>query len=168
MTGFEGFAAYAAYAAAAVSAVGAYQQGKQQQATAEYNATIASKKALEAQRAGASQAAAIRAKQRQIAGRATAQGGASGIFGGSQLDIFAASAYNGEIDAQQALLTGETNANALAADSEFFRFKGDVASSNANWSVAGTMLGAEARFGQSDFYRNSGTQSPAPIENRNN
>lgn len=143
----------AGVASAAVGAVGAYQSGKAAQAQASWNQKVASNSAMEARQQGEFQAQQVRLRGLKLIGTSQAAAGRSGVtLGGSVNDVMYDSSLQNEMDQMTSRYKGEVVATRDINQGNADAFEGSMAESNAQFSMAGSIIsgaGSVARSGYS-------------------
>lgn len=129
----------------AMGAIGALQQGAAAQQAGEYNARIAEQNALLSRQQAASEEQRQRLFAKKEIGSIRAAYGASGVTGGSSLDVLAESAANAELDALNIRHGGEMRSQGYLAQARLDRMGGENARRSSRWMAASTLLGSAAQ-----------------------
>lgn len=148
-------------AAAVIGAVSAIQQGRAQQAAANYNAQISMQNA-EISRADAEMQAAQVQRENvlRLGAIRAAQGASGGAAGeGSVLDVLGDVAAQGELERQFVLYQGEQRARGFTNTAQLDRYSGQQARS-AGYLRAGTELLSGGARAYSSYTRLSRTGGP--------
>lgn len=140
MSGSISASTYIAAAAAAMTAASSIQQGRQAQASAQFNSDMMNRNATIARQ----QAAAEEEKHRRLGymrqGAARAAYGASGVaMEGSPLDVLEQSAAQEELDALNIRYRGEIGAQSAEGQGQLSRMRGEAAS-QAGYMGAGSAI----------------------------
>jgi len=147
---------------------GKYAKGQSelQASQAEYQATVEQKAALDT-------AAIIRRAGKQQVGSANAAYAASGvqIGEGSALETERQIHQDVEHDAFQTILQGDRRARGLQTDATLMRIDGKSKETAGNVNAFGSLLGSAYQGAKASGWRTagpgySGTQAPAPVEDR--
>lgn len=152
--------AWVALAGAVISAIGSIQQGQAAKNAAEYNAEVVKNNAQIARQQGDAQVEQIRRQSVLGLGDMRASFAASGVsMEGSPLDIVADSAYQYELDKQNARWNSEVRATGYDNEGRLSRARGDAAMTGAYFKAGSALLGAAGgAYGSA-----TSTQSPAPV-----
>jgi len=155
LTSVAGLTQVAGVGGTLLTAAGAIQQGQASKASADYNAEVARRQALDATRRGSIAEGEQRTKTRQLAGQQHAAMGASEIVAdeGSFGDILAQSAQFGERDAQRIRVNAQREAFGLRSEADLSEFQGQQAET-AGLFKGGTSLltGAFNLFTRKPWY----------------
>lgn len=145
----------------AVAAYAAYTQreaAKDEQKMMEYQAKLAEREGGLAESQARREADAHRKAVRRLIGTQRAKLAASGvdIGSGSPLELFAQTAYDGEMDAQDIIYAGKISKNTMSLRAEMSRFRGRVAMVQGQRQAIGTLASGTA--GAMGSYRGGATQ----------
>lgn len=153
--------ANAATIGTALSVVGALSQGQQANNAAKYNAAVARNNAIASRQQAAAEAAAQNRKARLTIGAMRAGYGASGVgMEGSPLDILEQSAANAELDRQNILYSGETQARGYDSTAGMELMSGKNAVRGSIISAGTSLLSGAAKAGY--FTSNAGVSDELP------
>lgn len=157
------------WASAAFNAFGTARQGMQQQALANYQADVAAADANTAREIGLVQADRVRTAAKYAKGSARAAYGASGVDvnSGSSADVQQRLTAGSELDAWQAILSGQRAYNSGMNTAAALRAAGANAAASG-WAGASKSLLSGIGSGIKDGwkYRVPKEQEPAPVEDR--
>lgn len=130
-----------AWAAAAFAGVGALQQGNASAAANTYNAAMGWQNAQIARQTALDQAKQVSRENYLRLGEMRAQGGASGVEGGSFLDVLGDTAAQGELQRQQTIYAGDIKANLLAHGASLSEAEAATARTGGYLKAAGALTG---------------------------
>lgn len=137
------FPAAIPYVIAAVTAVGAIQQAQAAKKAANYNAQLADENAKIARQQGDSHAAQIRRQSVLGLGDMRASFAANGVsLEGSALDVMADSAYQYELDKQNARYNAELKARGYSNEAQLQRARGESAMTAGYLKAGSSLIGA--------------------------
>lgn len=125
-----------------LSAYGQIKAGDDTAAAFENEANAAEENAAESLRVGAAEARKIRVISRKAVGEIAAAYGASGVRGGSAIDVIAESAANGETDAQNVHRQYYNQAKNLRTEASLKRGYARSSQENSRIGAAATLLGS--------------------------
>lgn len=139
-----------AWAPFAVMAAGSLIKGSAESNAANYNADVSSQNAAMTRSQGAAAVEKQRRENERALGSIKASYGASGVtMDGSPMDVFASSAAEAELDAQNTAYNYEVKARGYDSEATLSRSRAKSAATGAVFSAAGQLLGGFNGFGGS-------------------
>lgn len=132
-----------------IQAYGMNREGEAQARASEFNAQVAEQNAEQAILQAAQEERRIRVLGKKEIGAMQAAYGASGIEGGSSLDVLAESIANLELDAMNIKYAGQTKAVNFRNEARYERYRGKEARTGAQLGAAATLLSSAADTGKS-------------------
>jgi hypothetical protein len=147
--------------AAAVAAYAQYKQGEQQEEAMKMEAEYREHEGTLIENQSIREADAHRKAVRRLIATQRAKLAASGvdIGGGSPLELFAQTAYDGEMDAQDILYAGKIGKQTKGMAANMARFRGSQAKIAGRWAAAGTLASGTAKAYGSYAGGNTQTQT---------
>lgn len=130
-----------------VQAHGIQREGEAQAQASEFNARTAEQNATQTVLQAAQEERRIRTLGRKEIGSIEASYGASGVVGGSSIDVLAESLANLELDALNVKYGGETAARNYRNQATYERYRGKEARASAQIGAAATLLSSIASDG---------------------
>lgn len=132
--------------AAAVAAYAQYQQGKSEEEAMEMEAEYREHEGTLIENQAVREADAHRKAVRRLIATQRAKMAASGvdIGSGSPLELFAQTAYDGEMDAQDIIYAGKIGKQTKGMAANMARFRGSQAKIAGKWAAAGTLASGTA------------------------
>lgn len=130
-----------------IQSYGMMREGEAQARASEFNANIAEQNATQAVLQAAQEERRIRTLGRKEIGSMQAGYGASGVVGGSSIDVLAESLANLELDALNVRYGGESAARNYRNQATYERYRGKEARASAQIGAAATLLAAAASDG---------------------
>lgn len=124
-----------------LNAFGAYKEGEAAYEAHQYNAKVARENAKVARDQGAEEERRVRVQGRKVLGDIRANYGASGITGGSALDVLADSAANAEMDALTVRRNSEIRAYQFDQEAEMESRGASSSRTMGRISAAASLLG---------------------------
>jgi hypothetical protein len=170
MAGLTAIAAYSALALSAVgagvSAYGAYQQGKSQEAIANYNAALERNRAIQAQQDAKAAAAAQRREKDILTKRQRALYAKAGVTNeGTPLEVMIDTAQQMELEALEIERGGDIMASQHRSQAVIDTYSGKAAKRGAMYSAGATLLqGAGSIAGSFALARHNGIIGSKPTE----
>jgi len=134
--------------AAAVAAYAQYQQGKQQEEVQELEAEYREHEGTLIENQAIREADSHRKAVRRLIATQRAKMAASGVdisSEGSPLTLFAQTAYEGEMDAQDIIYAGKIGKQTKGMAASMSRFRGSQAKIAGRWAAMGTLASGTAK-----------------------
>jgi hypothetical protein len=131
-----------------VQAYGIQRESEAQARASEFNANTATQNAEQAILQAAQEERRVRTLGRKEVGTMVAGYGASGIVGGSSLDVLAESIANLELDALNVRYGGQVKATNFRNEATYERYRAKEARASGQIRAAATLLSSAAQTGQ--------------------
>lgn len=142
----DSFAKLAMGAGTLMQVTGSLKESQSQGQASEFNARIAEQNAEQAILQAAQEERRIRVLGKKEIGAMQAAYGASGITGGSSLDVLAESIANIELDALNIRYAGQTKAVNFRNEAKYERYRASETKSSGQMGAAASLLSSSANI----------------------